>query len=187
MQGMIDSGEIVFSPDEARIIKKTYLADQKGLAPSTLWSNHHETGHNRQAKYELKKLFPDVATANLFSTPKPERLIKRILEITTEPCDLILDSFAGSGTTGAVAQKMRRRWIMVEMGSHILSYIVPRLRKVTNGTDPGGVTEMCSWNGGGGFRFYRLAPSLLEEDSGALKYLKKKLRAQGRVLRDDLD
>lgn len=76
----------------------------------------------------------------------------------------MLDSFAGSGTTGAVAQKMGRRWIMVELGNHALTHIVPQLTKVIDGGDPGGVTEAVDWKGGGGFRFYRLAPSLLEKD-----------------------
>lgn len=84
--------------------------------------------------------------------------------IATNPGDLVLDSFAGSGTTGAVAQKMGRRWIMVELGEHAVTHIVPRLRKVIDGADPGGVTEATGWQGGGGFRFYRLAPSLLEKD-----------------------
>ena len=79
----------------------------------------------------------------------------------------MLDSFAGSGTTGAVAHKMRRRWIMVELGEHCHTHIIPRLKKVIDGTDHGGITEAVNWKGGGGFRYYRLAPSLLEKDSGA--------------------
>ena len=99
------------------------------------------------------------------SGKKPERLLEVILRHFSRPGDLVLDSFAGSGTTGAVAQKMRRRWIMVELGEHCETHIVPRLRKVIDGTDAGGVTEAVGWKGGGGFRFYRLAPSLLERDS----------------------
>ena len=67
--------------NETRILRKTYLADQKGLAPSSIWDDYEETGHNRQAKYELRKLFPELATTELFKTPKPERLVKRILDI----------------------------------------------------------------------------------------------------------
>ena len=99
-----------------------------------------------------------------FDTPKPERLIERVLEIATNPGDLVLDSFAGSGTTGAVAHKMGRRWIMVELGEHCHTHIIPRLKKVIDGEDKGGITEAVGWKGGGGFRYYRLAPSLLEKD-----------------------
>lgn len=95
---------------------------------------------------------------------KPEALIKRILELATNPGDLVLDSFAGSGTTGAVAHKMGRRWIMVELGDHCHTHIIPRLKKVIDGEDKGGITEAVDWEGGGGFRYYRLAPSLLEQD-----------------------
>lgn len=95
---------------------------------------------------------------------KPERLIKRVLELATSPGDLVLDSFAGSGTTGAVAQKMGRRWIMVELGEHCHTHIIPRLKNVIDGIDSSGVTAATDWKGGGGFRYYRLAPSLLEKD-----------------------
>jgi adenine-specific DNA-methyltransferase len=164
MDEMISTGEITFSADGTRLIRKTYLADQGGLSPSTVWADVEETGHNRQAKYELKKLFPDTPTAELFATPKPERLVKRVLEIATEPGDLVLDSFAGSGTTGAVAHKMGRRWIMVELGEHCHTHIIPRLRHVIDGTDMGGISRLVDWQGGGGFRYFRLAPSLLEKD-----------------------
>lgn len=161
----IASGEIRFSDDGTRLIRRTYLADMdRGLPPSTLWTSLDETGHNRQAKYELKNLFPDVPVTSLFGTPKPERLIKRVLDLATEPGDVVLDSFAGSGTTGAVAHKMGRRWIMVELGDHCETHIVPRLNKVVDGDDPGGVTEAVSWKGGGGYRYFKLAPSLLEKD-----------------------
>lgn len=96
---------------------------------------------------------------------KPERLIARCIELTTEPGDLVLDSFAGSGTTGAVAHKMGRRWIMVELGDHAKSHILPRLKRVIDGADRSGVTEAVNWKGGGGYRFARLAPSLLEMDA----------------------
>lgn len=86
------------------------------------------------------------------------------MRIATNPGDTVLDSFAGSGTTGAVAHKMNRRWIMVELGDHCHTHIVPRMKKVIDGDDPGGVTEAVGWKGGGGFRYYRLAPSLLEKD-----------------------
>lgn len=161
---MIASGELTFSADGKRAIRKTYLANQKGLSPSSLWSDINETGHNRQAKYELKKLFPKATTSELFKTPKPERLIQKILMIATQEGDIVLDSFAGSGTTGAVAHKMKRRWIMVELGEHCHTYIIPRLKKIIDGTDEGGITKSVNWHGGGGFRYYTLAPSLLEKD-----------------------
>ncbi len=95
---------------------------------------------------------------------KPEALIEKVFELATEPNDLVLDSFAGSGTTGAVAHKMGRRWIMIELGEHCHTHIIPRLKKVIDGEDPGGITKSVDWKGGGGFRYYRLAPSLLEKD-----------------------
>lgn len=95
---------------------------------------------------------------------KPEKLVKRAIDIATEPGDIVLDSFAGSGTTGAVAHKMGRRWIMVELGEHCHTHIIPRMRSVIDGTDATGVTEAVGWKGGGGFRYYRLAPSLIERD-----------------------
>ena len=143
-------------------IIKRYLSEvQSGVVPRTWWTSD-EAGHNQEAKRDhLNKLLPNIEP---FATPKPERLLQRILHIATNPGDLVLDSFAGSGTTGATAQKMGRRWIMIEMGEHARTHIVPRLQKVIAGEDPGGVTESVEWKGGGGFRFYHLAPSLLERD-----------------------
>jgi adenine-specific DNA-methyltransferase len=128
--------------------------------PETIWP-HWDVGSNRTSKAEIKALF---GGSKSFETPKPERLIERVIVLATQPGDWVLDSFAGSGTTGAVAHKMRRRWVMVELGDHAQTHIVPRLKKVIDGQDPGGITEAVGWNGGGGFRFYRLAPSLLEKD-----------------------
>ena len=164
MQGKISTGEIRFTSDGRSIRRRTYLNEMKGLPPSTMWSNVDVTGHTRQAKYELKKLFPDVPVTSLFQTPKPEKLIKKVLELASDPNDIILDSFSGSGTTGAVAQKMGRRWIMVELGEHCDTHIVPRIQKVIDGDDQGGISETANWKGGGGFRYYTLAPSLLEKD-----------------------
>ena len=109
----------------------------------------------------MESLFGEKAA---FETPKPEELLTRIIHIATNPGDLVLDSFAGSGTTGAVAHKMGRRWIMVELGEHCHTHIVPRLQKVIAGQDPGGVTQATGWQGGGGFRYYELAPTLLSTD-----------------------
>ena len=164
MQRKMDENEIRFTADETGIRRRTYLRDMKGLPPSSMWFNLEQTGHNRQAKYELKGLFPDQPVTSLFSTPKPERLINYILTLATNKGDLVLDSFGGSGTTGAVAQKMGRPWVMVEIGEHAHTHIVPRLQKVIDGEDLGGITKSVDWKGGGGFRYYTLAPSLLETD-----------------------
>ena len=88
----------------------------------------------------------------------------KVLEVASNPGDRILDSFAGSGTTGAVAHKMGRRWIMVELGEHCHTHIIPRLQKVINGEDQGGISKAVNWQGGGGFRYYKLAPSLIVND-----------------------
>jgi len=128
--------------------------------PETIWP-HSEVGSNRTSKAEIKALF---GGSKSFETPKPERLIERVIALATSTGDWVLDSFAGSGTTGAVAHKMGRRWVMIELGEHANTLIVPRMKKVIDGTDDGGITEALDWKGGGGFRFYRLAPSLLEKD-----------------------
>ncbi|MGE3703087.1 MAG: site-specific DNA-methyltransferase, partial [Hyphomicrobiaceae bacterium] len=141
---------------------KRFLSEVTQSHPPTTWWSHEEAGHNSEAKKEILSLFRDAD--NVFLTPKPERLIQRIVHVATNPGDLVLDSFGGSGTTGAVAHKMGRRWIMVELGEHCHSHIIPRLKKVIDGEDEGGITEAVGWKGGGGFRYYRLAPSLLEKD-----------------------
>jgi adenine-specific DNA-methyltransferase len=140
-------------------LKKFPEAGRGGLVSVTVWLNS-EVGNNQEARKESLVFNRE----NPFSTPKPERLIERVLLLATNPGDLVLDSFAGSGTTGAVAHKMGRRWIMVEIGDHADTHIVPRLTKVVDGEDAGGVTKAVGWQGGGGFRYYTLAPSLLERD-----------------------
>ena len=157
-----DNDEIWFGADGAASpSRKTFLSELKieGTPAATIWL-HTEAGNNHEAREEVKAINPE----DSFATPKPEKLIKRVLDLATEPGDLVLDSFAGSGTTGAVAHKMGRRWIMVELGEHCHTHIIPRLKKVIDGEDPGGITEAVGWKGGGGFRYYRLAPSLLEKD-----------------------
>lgn len=159
---MVKEGRIVFGEKgDNNPAVKLYLSEvQEGLVPRTWWS-HAEVGHSQEAKREIQALFPDEIP---FDTPKPERLLQRIITIATNPGDIVLDSFAGSGTTGAVAHKMRRRWIMVEHGRHCDTYIVRRLRSVIDGSDRGGVTESLGWPGGGGFRYYRIAPTLIVND-----------------------
>jgi adenine-specific DNA-methyltransferase len=163
MQEKIRTGEIRFNEQMTGIRRRTYLADMKGLPPSSLWTDLQRTGHNRQAKSEQKALF-NGAGIEPFGTPKPERLLAEVLKVATLPGDLVLDSFAGSGTTGAVAHKLGRRWIMVELGEHCHTHIIPRLKKVIDAQDEGGVTELAGWRGGGGFRYFRLAPSLIVKD-----------------------
>lgn len=130
-----------------------------GRVPNTIWL-HEEVGHNQDANREQQAL----NSKNPFKTPKPEKLIERLITIATNPGDLVLDSFLGSGTTAAVAHKMGRRWIGIELGEHCETHCLPRLKKVVDGEDPGGITQAVGWKGGGGFRYYRLAPSLLEKD-----------------------
>ena len=158
---LLAEGRIYFGKDnnsQPNVIR--YLDEVEGFVPWTWWP-HEEVGHTDESKKEIHALF---GKDDPFLTPKPERLLRRIVNIATNPGDLLLDSFAGSGTTGAVAHKMGRRWIMVEAGEHCHTHIIPRLRKVIDGEDSGGITEAVSWKGGGGFRYCRLAPSLLEKD-----------------------
>ncbi|CCN04026.1 DNA methylase family protein [Bordetella bronchiseptica MBORD675] len=140
-------------------LKNFFSEINQGMMPMSLWK-HTLAGHNQDAAKEMLGLYGH----NVFSTPKPERLLQTVLHVATQPGDLVLDSFAGSGTTGAVAHKMGRRWIMVELGDHIHTHIIPRLKKVIDGEDKGGVTENTGWQGGGGFRYYYLAPSLIVND-----------------------
>ena len=139
---------------------KRFLSDVKsGITSMTIWK-HIEVGHNQEAQKEVRLFNND----NPFSTPKPERLIERIMTLATNKGDLVLDSFLGSGTTAAVAHKMGRRWIGVELGEHAKTHCYPRMKMVAEGADQGGISKAQSWKGGGGFRFYSLAPSLLNED-----------------------
>ena len=139
---------------------KMFLSEVRdGVVAQTLWT-YKEVGHNQDAKKEIKAL--DFET--IFATPKPERLIERVLTLGSNEGDIVLDSFLGSGTTAAVAQKMGRRYIGVEMGNHAYTHCAVRLKKVIDGTDQGGISKTQNWKGGGGFRFYELAPSLLKED-----------------------
>lgn len=140
-----------------------HLLRNQGVVPQTLWS-HEYASHTDAARKEVRAVLGSSSLADDFITPKPEGLIQRVLEIATNPGDLVLDSFAGSGTTGAVAHKMGRRWVMVELGEHCHTHVIPRLQKVIDGEDKGGITESVSWQGGGGFRYYKLAPSLIVSD-----------------------
>lgn len=136
---------------------KRFLSDVKqGATALTVWT-YDEVGHNQDAKKEVKEF----NSLDVFATPKPEKLIHRILTLATKPGDLVLDSFLGSGTTAAVAHKMGRRWIGIEMGDHIYSHCLPRLKKVIDCEDAGGITKSVKWQGGGGFKFYELGSTLI--------------------------
>lgn len=138
---------------------KRYLSEvQQGIV-STSWWTHEECGHNDESKKELKLLFD----SNIFTTPKPERLIQRVLHIASNPGDLVLDSFLGSGTTAAVAHKMGRRYIGIEIGEHAQTHCIPRLQKVIEG-EQGGISKAVNWQGGGGFRFYRLGEAIFDDN-----------------------
>ncbi len=165
MKRMIQEGRILFpAKSSGRPRIKRYLSEvSAGRVPQTWWP-YEEVGHNQDAKREIASLFPQQTA---FSTPKPERLIGRIVEIASNPSDIVLDAFVGSGTTAAVAHKMGRRWIAVEREAPtVKEFAIPRLRKVVEGSDPGGVTEPMGWAGGGGFRVLEVASSMFETDGG---------------------
>ena len=177
IQDKMKTGEIRFSDDETRLIRRTYLNDMEGLPPSTLWTDLDTTGHTRKAKYELKNLFPEVPVTSLFSTPKPELLINYILQLTTEPGDLVLDSFLGSGTTAAVAHKMGRQYIGIELGEHCYTHCLPRLKAVVDG-EQGGISRAVDWQGGGGFKFFELAQTLIIKDLHGQSIINDRYNAQ---------
>jgi len=131
----------------------------------TLWLAE-EVGHNDEAKKEILALFP---SRKPFDTPKPERLLERIIRIATNPGDLVLDFFLGSATTAAVAHKLGRRWIGVERDEATLrDYALPRLERVVRGDDSGGVTSSAGWKGGSGFHVLDVHPSMFVEDQGTV-------------------
>lgn len=156
---LLGEGRIYFGKDgkaQPNIIR--YLSEVPGVAPWSWWPSN-EVGHTDEAKKESMALF---GGNDSFGTPKPERLIQRILHIASNKGDLVLDSFLGSGTTAAVAHKMGRRWIGIEMGEHARTHCQPRLAKVVNG-EQGGISQAVGWQGGGGFRFYQLGPKVFDE------------------------
>ncbi|MBQ8785343.1 MAG: site-specific DNA-methyltransferase [Alphaproteobacteria bacterium] len=159
---MVADGRIWFGKDgnNAPRVKKFISEVKGGVVATTLWTRD-ECGDNQEAKREIKALFPN--EKNPFDTPKPERLIQRVITLATDEGDLVLDSFLGSGTTAAVAHKMGRRYIGIEMGNHAITYCVPRLKAVIDG-EQGGISKSVNWQGGGGFRFYKLGEQVFDAD-----------------------
>lgn len=139
---------------------KLFLSEvQDGVVSKTIWSRT-EVGDNQEAKREIKAFDNN----EVFETPKPERLINRIVDLGSKEGDWVLDSFAGSGTTGAVAHKKNRKWIMVELGDHAKTHVIPRMKAVIDGKDKGGITESSGWIKGGGFKYFELGESLFVKD-----------------------
>ncbi|MBN1096433.1 site-specific DNA-methyltransferase [Blastococcus sp. TML/C7B] len=148
--------------------RKRFRSELGDLVPTTIWA-HEEVGNNREAKGEIVSL---LGRSAIFATPKPERLMEQIIHIASDPGDIVLDCFAGSGTTAAVAHKMGRRFVTVELSeSNIDTFVRPRLEKVVKGEDAGGVTGTAAWAGGGGFRLVRVASSMFEADEDGDLYL----------------
>ncbi len=145
--------------DKAPRLKMFLSESEDAVIPTTLWASGEEFGFNQDGIRELRHLGLE------FPTPKPERLIHRILDIATNACDLVLDSFLGSGTTASVAHKMGRRYIGIEMGDHAVTHCLPRLQKVIAG-EQGGISEAVGWQGGGGFRFHTLGDPVFDADGG---------------------
>ena len=159
-QEFLDDNRIWFGSKGEGVPRiKRFLSEVKdGITAQTLWT-YQEVGHNQDAKKEAK-----VFNSNsIFDTPKPEKLMERVIMLASNEGDFVLDSFLGSGTTAAVAHKMGRRWIGVELGEHAKTHCVPRLKQVVDG-EQGGISKAVNWQGGGGFKFYTLAPSLLKQD-----------------------
>lgn len=155
-----EDGRIWWGPTgNARPSIKRYLSEVSDLVPRTFWSKN-DVGSNRTSKNEMRSLFPGAPS---FGTPKPERLIQRVLQVSTSDGDIVMDSFLGSGTTAAVAHKMGRVYIGVEIGEHARTHSYPRLKEVVNGEE-GGISKEVKWKGGGGFRFYKLGPKAFDEN-----------------------
>ncbi len=155
-------GRLYWGPNGDRAPRlKMYLSEtSEEVMPTSLWADGELFGFNQDGVREVRSL----ELGEVFPTAKPEKLIHKVLTLATTPGEWVLDSFLGSGTTAAVAHKMGRRWIGVELGGQANKLCAPRLKKVIDGNDPGGITETVGWKGGGGFRYFTLAPSLLEQD-----------------------
>lgn len=162
LETLIADNRIWFGSNGTNVpsLKKFLTEVKEGTVAKTIWFRS-EVGDNQEAKQEIKKFNSD----DVFTTPKPERLLYRIITLASNENDIILDSFAGSGTTGAVAHKMNRKWIMVELGEHAQTHIIPRINKIIEDKDKGGITDMVDWKGGGGFKYFELGESLFVRDA----------------------
>ncbi|HCX21130.1 MAG: type III restriction endonuclease subunit M [Flammeovirgaceae bacterium] len=167
VRDMIEDEIIVFSEDESRIIKKTFLKDQSGIIPSNIWDDIDETGHNRNAKYELIKIFHELKTSDIFKTPKPTKFIEKILKIAISKDDIILDSFAGSGTTAHALLNLNkqdggnRKFILVEMEDYAETITAERVKRVMTGY---GEDSKAVEGTGGSFDYYTLGQSIFLPD-----------------------
>lgn len=160
----LKTGELRFSDDQTRLIRRTYLYELGGLTPSNLWTDLETTGHTRRAKYDLKKIFPEVKVTDLFSTPKPSLLIEYILRLATDGNSIVLDAFAGSGTTAHAVLNMNkaddgnRKFILIEMMDYADSITAERVKRVIDGYGEG---KNAVEGTGGNFSFYDLGESLM--------------------------
>jgi adenine-specific DNA-methyltransferase len=171
---MVADNRIWFGPDGNAVPSvKRFLTEVKdGITSLTLWT-YQEVGHNQDARKEVLEF----NRQNPFETPKPEPLIERILTLGSNPNDLVLDSFLGSGTTCAVAHKMGRRYIGIELGEHAYTHCKVRLDKVIDG-EQGGISKAVGWQGGGGYEFYTLAPSLINIDKNGIAVISPEYNAE---------
>lgn len=166
MQGWIADGTIIFSADQTRIVKKTFLKDQKGIIPSNIWWDVEDTGHNRNAKYELLKIFSGLHSSEVFKTPKPTKFIDKILQMFPPENLIVLDSFAGSGTVAHAVLNMNkddganRKFILVEMMEYAESITAERVRRVIDGYGKG---KQVVEGTGGSFSYYELGDELLKD------------------------
>lgn len=156
---LVADNRIWFGPKGDNVpSKKKFLSEVKqGMTAMTIWK-YTEVGHNQDAKKEVKAFNAE----DVFATPKPEKLIQRIIQLATMPGDIVLDSFLGSGTTAAVAHKMGRKWIGIELGEHCKTHCKMRIDMTIDG-EQGGISEAVDWHGGGGYKYYELAESLLKK------------------------
>lgn len=168
MKKLISDNRIWFGKDGNNVpALKRFLSEVKqGMTPLTIWK-YTEVGHTQDAKKEVRALNP----VSIFQTPKPEKLIQRVLTLASNENDLVLDSFLGSGTTAAVAHKMNRKWIGIEMGDHAYTHCKVRLDKVISGEDQGGISKSVNWQGGGSYRFFELAPTLIKKDDFGIEVI----------------
>lgn len=158
----LNGEQLIFYSSKAKKVDDHWIT---GEAASTIWNDLLSNNLHNEGQVQFQ------------NGKKPEALIRRILEMCTSQGDIVLDSFAGSGTTGAVAQKIGRRWVMVELGEHCDTHIIPRLTRVIDGIDDSGISNAFGWKGGGGFRYYRLGPSLIVEDAWGNPIINQKFNA----------